>query len=167
MVNFTELDNTPKIYVPKTKKAQNKLILRLLGEINEKIEYLFTHQIKFDTNYFYGMNINKLQVLCIVLRKEAIDVKLLPERKRRLLLYKLIKKMKIKRFTYDELIQLRIALGYPKPKTTKFKTHVREAVHDLIRELLNDLGRDYRKKSLRFDKEIDRWLKSLANLITK
>lgn len=129
-------------------KVERKDLYKHLQIISEKIDYLFTHQIKFHVDYLSALNIIKLEIFLIAVnplirpeRKEGGIEWLLKmnERERRKVFNRAIRNLKLKKMTWEEIKSLRIALGYPAMKPSTFHKNVREAIRHLIKQLKKDL----------------------------
>lgn len=117
-----------------------KLLMQRLKRTESRLEMLFVNPIKFK---FPKLNITKLETLYLSLHQGPVDIIRLDEKKRMQLFKRLIRELKARRLSLEEVKKLRIALGYPAKQQSKFQRHVKEAVQQLI----DDLKKDIRKLS--------------------
>lgn len=137
-------------------KAFKRELLKTLRAMSERLEYLFEHQIKFHPRYFDRIDARKLEILALVMHR-PVNIKKLNERQRRELLKKLIRELKVRTMTFEEISNIWIALGFPKKKQTRFQRDIKEAVQHLIYEIKEGFfyqkGKNHAKKKRRKEKK--------------
>lgn len=127
--------------ITQLKRASRNTVLKKINTLIAKINFLQLNQVKFNPDYLSRMNSRKLEILAISVFNHPIDVKIMSEKDRRALFKRILKVLKVRTWTYEELAAMIVALGYPRPKPTKLKIGVRKAVNRLIRQLRRDFTR--------------------------
>jgi hypothetical protein len=126
-----------------------KRLLHALRSVNERLELLFEYQMKFDPRYFDQIDATKLEILALVMH-HPVNMKKLGERQRRELLKTLIRELKVRKMTFDEISNIWIALGFPKKKQSRFQRDIKEAVQRLVQEIKEGF---YRRKGKSYGKK--------------
>ncbi len=130
-------------------KAFRRELLNALRSVNERLEVLFERQIKFHPGYFDKIDATRLEILALVMHHH-VDMKKLSERQRRQLLGKLIRELKLRNLSFEEISNIWIALGFPKKKQSRFRRDLKEAVQKLINEIKEGF---YHKKGKHYEKK--------------
>src|SRR5258705_8959036 len=123
-------------------EAFKKKLLHALRLVSERLEILFEKQIKFHPKYFDRIDATKLEILVLVMH-HPVNMKKLDERGRRELLKVLVHELKVRKMSFDEIINIWIALGFPKKKQSRFQRDVKEATQQLVSEIKEGF---YRRK---------------------
>lgn len=130
-------------------KAFRRELIKALKTVNERLELLFEHQIKFHPKYFDRIDATSLEILALVMH-HPVDMKKLDERGRRELLKTLIRELKVRKMSFDEITNIWIALGFPKKKQSRFQRDVKEATQQLVRNIKEGF---YRRKGKSYGKK--------------
>ena len=123
----------------KLKRGSRKEILKKIESLIAKIRYLRITQLKFNPDYLSRINSRKLEILALSVFRQPFNIVKMSERERRLLFKRILKAMKLRAWTYEELMTMMVALGYPRPKPVKLKIEFRKAVNKLVIQLRRDI----------------------------
>jgi len=134
------------INTPEYRRVTKKQLLERLRMMDIRLNILFEKPLKFNPKYFKILDPKKLETLYLALYPKPIDLSKLNEHERRQLFKRLIRELKTRRLTFEEIRSLRIALGFPAKKLSKFHRHVKEAINDLVRELRRNIERSPKER---------------------
>lgn len=129
-------------------------LLSTMARLDEKVEFLFRHPIRFNPLYLARIDQRKLEILTLAMGW-CIDIAALTELQRRKLFQKCLDTLTLRVRTWEELINLRVALGYPAKRTTKLRIAFQKAVQALIEELKHDMLRATTKHRIKADFRIE------------
>jgi hypothetical protein len=129
-------------------------LLSRVERLDEKLEFLFRHPIKFNPLYLARIDERKLEILTLAMGW-YLDIGGLNEGQRRKLFQKCLDTVTLRVRTWEELINLRVALGYPAKRATTLRIAFQKAVQALIEELKDDMLRATTKHRIKADFRIE------------